>query len=75
MMVNEFGHGRVYDCGSNCNCLYDTALASQCKIDGKGVLAVYGYHSGRTGKWVGISIGILVAYRLLGWAVTAIKRS
>ena len=74
MMVNEFGQ-RTYDCGSSCNCMYDTPLATECKIDGKGVLAIYGYRTGRTGEWVGISIGILVAYRLLGWAVTAIKRS
>ena len=74
MMVNEFGH-RTYDCGSSCDCMYDTPLASQCEIDGKGVLAVYGYGSGKTGEWVGISIGILVAYRLLGWMVTAIRKT
>lgn len=47
----------------------------QCQIDGQGVLAVYGYKSGETGKWVGIMLGIIVVYRLLGWAVTAIRSS
>ncbi len=40
--------------------------ATACKIDGQGVLAVYGYKGGETGKWVGIMIGIIVVYRLLG---------
>ena len=74
MMVNEFAY-RSYDCGSGCHCMYDTALAPQCKIDGKGVLAEYGYKTGETGKWVGISLGILVVYRILGWAVTVIRRT
>ncbi|KAL9598099.1 MAG: hypothetical protein Q9219_004730 [cf. Caloplaca sp. 3 TL-2023] len=69
MMVNEFAH-RTYSCGDGCQCMYDTALASQCQIDGKGVLAQYGYHEGQNGKWVGILIGIIAGYRLLGWLVT-----
>ena len=31
-----------------------------------GILEVYGYATGRTGKWVGILIGITVGYRILG---------
>lgn len=73
-MVNEFAH-RTYDCEQGCKCLYNTPLASQCKIDGEGVLAVYGYKSGETGKWVGIMLGIIVVYRLLGWGVTAMRSS
>lgn len=73
-MVNEFAY-RTYDCEQGCNCKYDTPLASQCKIDGRGVLAVYGYKTGETGKWVGIMLGIIVVYRLLGLAVTAIRSS
>ncbi|KAL8643537.1 MAG: hypothetical protein Q9226_008299 [Calogaya cf. arnoldii] len=72
MMVNEFAH-RTYSCGEGCHCMYDTALASQCRIDGKGVLAQYGYKEGKTGEWVGILIAILVVYRLLGWLVTHLK--
>ncbi|KAI4183490.1 MAG: hypothetical protein LQ348_004682 [Seirophora lacunosa] len=69
MMVNEFAH-RTYSCGEGCRCMYQTELAPQCRIDGKGVLAQYGYQEGKTGEWVGILIAILVVYRLLGWLVT-----
>lgn len=75
MMVNEFAH-RTYNCGEGCHCMYDTALAPQCKIDGKGILAEYGYKAtGETGKWVGIMLGIIAVYRLFGWAITHLRRS
>lgn len=75
MMVNEFAH-RTYNCGEGCHCMYDTALAPQCKIDGKGVLAEYGYKAtGETGKWVGIMLGIIAVYRLFGWAITHWRRT
>ena len=74
MMVNEFAF-RTYECDQGCNCMYDTGLASQCKIDGKGVLAQYGYKTGETGKWVGIMLGIIAVYRLLGWVVTMMRRT
>lgn len=66
MMVNEFSQ-RTYSCGSGCHCMYETELAPQCMIAGTGVLETYGYATGRTGKWVGILIGIIVGYRVLGW--------
>ena len=66
MMVNEFSQ-RSYTCGANCQCMYETNLAPQCQIAGTGVLETYGYATGRTGKWVGILIGIIVGYRVLGW--------
>ncbi|KAG8527886.1 uncharacterized protein KY384_006802 [Bacidia gigantensis] len=66
MMVNEFA-GRSYTCGDGCRCMYDSPLKDQCKIDGKAVLKVYGYRDGRTGKWVGILVGIIAVYRLLGF--------
>ncbi|KAL9128565.1 MAG: hypothetical protein Q9175_007501 [Cornicularia normoerica] len=65
MMVNEFSQ-RTYTCGSGCQCMYETHLAPQCQIAGIGVLETYGYATGRTGKWVGILIGIIVGYRVLG---------
>ena len=74
MMVNEFA-SRTYECDQGCSCMYDTGLASQCKIDGKGVLAQYGYKTGETGKWVGIMLGIIAVYRLLGWVVTMMRRT
>ena len=79
MMVNEFA-GRNYTCPTTntptgCTCMYDTELSDLCLIDGKGVLSTYGYNTGNTGKWVGILIGIIAAYRLLGWAVLYLRRS
>jgi len=74
MMVNEFS-GREYSCGSSCRCMYDSPLASQCKIDGQAVLDAYGYKTGKTGEWVGILISIVVVYRLLAWLTLTLKRT
>ena len=73
-MVNEFGH-RTYDCGRDCHCMYQTELASQCQIDGKGVLAQYGYKDGNTRKWVGIMLAIILVYRLFGLGVTWLRKT
>ena len=73
-MVNEFGY-RTYACGEGCQCMYQTELASQCMIDGRGVLDQYGYKNGNLGKWVGIMLGILLGYRMLGWFVLHLKRT
>ncbi|RAK94870.1 uncharacterized protein BO80DRAFT_450729 [Aspergillus ibericus CBS 121593] len=64
-MVNEFQH-RTFTCAADCTCMYSTDLASECQIRGTGVLHEYGYATGRTGKWVGILIGIIAVYRLFG---------
>jgi len=68
MMVNEFAY-RNYTCGSDCECMFKTDLSSQCLIPGQAVLDQYGYKTGNTGKWVGILLGIVLGYRLLGWAL------
>ncbi|KAI9737831.1 MAG: hypothetical protein M1834_009200 [Cirrosporium novae-zelandiae] len=74
MMVNEFSR-RTYSCSTGCHCMYQTDLAPQCKISGKGVLETYGYAEGKTREWVGILMGIVAGYRLLGWLVTYIRRT
>ncbi|KAL4897967.1 P-loop containing nucleoside triphosphate hydrolase protein [Aspergillus ambiguus] len=74
MMVNEFAD-RVYSCGAGCNCMYQTDLAEQCLIRGTGVLQEYGYATGRTGKWVGILIGIIAVYRLFGYLALVVRRT
>ncbi|KAJ6090362.1 hypothetical protein N7486_009177 [Penicillium sp. IBT 16267x] len=74
MMVNEFSE-RTYSCGDGCHCLYNTDLASQCQIRGTAVLENYGYATGRTGKWVGILLGIIAVYRLLGWIALQLRRT
>ncbi|KAG9241223.1 P-loop containing nucleoside triphosphate hydrolase protein [Calycina marina] len=73
MMVNQF-QNQTYSCDADCNCIYQTALASECKIAGSGVLEEYGYKTGLNGTWVGILIGIIAGYRLLGWAALAFRK-
>ncbi|CRG87425.1 ABC transporter G family member 5 [Talaromyces islandicus] len=75
MMINEF-KDRVYSCGSDCQCMYQTDLAAQCQIRGTGVLDTYGYNSEtNTGKWVGILVGIIAVYRLFGWMALYVRRT
>ncbi|KFY05621.1 hypothetical protein V492_08403 [Pseudogymnoascus sp. VKM F-4246] len=45
-----------------------------CRIEGKGILGQYGYATGLQGRWVGILIGIIAGYRILGWAVLAFRK-
>ncbi|GAB1205056.1 hypothetical protein APSETT445_003723 [Aspergillus pseudonomiae] len=52
-----------------------TDLADQCMIRGTGVLKEYGYATGRTGKWVGILIGIIAVYRLFGYIALVLRRT
>lgn len=54
--------------------MYHTALAPQCQIAGTGILDQYGYVTGLKGTWVGILIGIIAGYRLLGWIVLVLRK-
>ncbi|KAK2763092.1 hypothetical protein FQN54_009726 [Arachnomyces sp. PD_36] len=74
MMVNEFA-GRVFSCDSDCRCMYQTSLADQCQIDGRGVLAAYGYAEHRTGKWVGLILVITFVYRVFGWIAMVLRKT
>lgn len=74
MMVNEFSR-RTYACDHNCVCMYHSPLATQCQIPGQAVLDTYGYKPGNTGKWVGILLAIILAYRLLTWLVLQLRRT
>jgi hypothetical protein len=73
MMVNQF-ENQTYGCGMGCNCMYQTDLASQCRIEGTGILGQYGYATNRQGRWVGILIGIIAGYRILGWIVLVFRK-
>jgi len=77
MMVNEFG-SRNYACerlaDGGCRCLYPSPLEDQCLVEGKAVLGVYGYDTGKTGKYVGYMLVIVFAYRLFGWAVLYMRK-
>ena len=74
MMVNEF-KSRTFDCGSDCQCMYTSDLASKCHIEGTAILSSYGYRVDRQGKWVGILIAIIFTYRILGYLVLVWRRS
>jgi hypothetical protein len=74
MMVNEFAD-RTYECGKGCHCMYESELAKQCQIAGKAVLDRYGYATGKFGEWAGITLGIIVGYRILGWVVLMLKKT
>ena len=67
LVVNEFGY-RVYACGDNCQCMYDTVLKDQCMNDGAGVLEQYGFDITGEAKSVGIVLAIVLVLRLMGWA-------
>lgn len=73
MMVNEFAE-RTYNCDVNCHCMYQTDLASECRISGTGILDLYGYKTGKTGLWVGILLAIILGYRILGWIALSIRK-
>ncbi len=78
MMVNEFG-SRNFDCAgssqSGYHCMYESDLASVGKIRGTAILEQFGYTTGLQGEWIGIMIGIIAGYRILGWLVLVIKKT
>ncbi|OBT84674.1 hypothetical protein VE02_07846 [Pseudogymnoascus sp. 03VT05] len=78
MMVNEF-ESRNFDCAgsatSGYSCMYQSDLASVGKIRGTTILAQFGYRTGLQGEWIGIMIGIIAGYRILGWLVLVIKKT
>lgn len=73
MMVNEFAY-RNYTCGDHCQCMFKSHMAAQCKFSGQAVLDQYGYETGHTGRWVGILLGIILGYRLLGLFVLWVRK-
>ena len=74
MMVNQF-KDTEYKCHGQC--MYDSDLRTEGKIDGKAVLRAYGYgySDGEVGKWIGIMVGIIFAYRLFGYLALVIKKT
>jgi ABC-type multidrug transport system permease subunit len=78
MMVNEF-KDRIFDCAGNAQtgyqCMYQSDLASVGQIRGTAILDVFGYSTGLEGTWIGIMIGIIAGYRILGWLVLVLKKT
>jgi hypothetical protein len=75
MMYNQF-KTTIYDCVAQPGtegfyCMYPSDLQQQGQIRGTAVLDAYGYSyaDGKLWEWFGIMVGIIVAYRLLGYAV------
>jgi uncharacterized membrane protein SirB2 len=54
--------------------MYQTDLASECRISGLGVLETFGYKTGETGRWVGYLLLIVVGYRILGWLALKVRK-
>jgi energy-coupling factor transporter ATP-binding protein EcfA2/ABC-type multidrug transport system permease subunit len=77
LMVNEFT-GRGYQCAGNivsgCSCAYKSDLSDQCKIDGRAVLQFYNYPTSPSEMSVGIMIGIIAVYRLLGYLALRFRK-
>lgn len=73
LIINQF-KSTVYDCASDgqgaYNCMYPSDLLSEGKIRGTAIIEAYryGYNNGENGRILGIMIGIIIAYRLLGYA-------
>ncbi|KAG0135494.1 P-loop containing nucleoside triphosphate hydrolase protein [Tuber indicum] len=77
MMFNEFD-GRVYNCakvGDECQCMYPSGLADQCKIEGRGVLTALGYGKKDVGLWIGVLIAVTFGMRGLAWITLKVKRN
>ncbi|KAF4122768.1 ABC-type branched-chain amino acid transport system, ATPase component, partial [Geosmithia morbida] len=72
MMVNEFDH-RTFDCAAvpgqpdSYRCMYSSDLNSQGQFRGTDVLRSLGIDTGLQGTWLGIMVGIIAGYRLLGY--------
>ncbi|KSA01498.1 uncharacterized protein AC631_02719 [Debaryomyces fabryi] len=73
MMFNEFEH-RIFDCDSNCHCLYESSLSSQCKIAGTAVLENLGYSNNDKGLWIGILIVLIFVFRLGSYAALKVRK-
>jgi ABC-type multidrug transport system permease subunit len=78
MMVNEL-QDRIYDCDgdavSGYHCMYPSDLASQGKIRGTAILEQFNISTGLEWTWVGIMLGIIAGYRVLGWLVLYLRKT
>lgn len=78
MMINELKY-RTYECDKNTageyQCMYESSLNSQGLIAGVDVLQVFGINPNTQGMQIGIMIGIILAYRLLGYVVLWLRVS
>ena len=55
--------------------MYESDLAAVGQIRGTAVLETFNYHTGLEGTWVGIMVGIIAGYRILGYLVLVLKKT
>ncbi|RLP65107.1 hypothetical protein L150_03874, partial [Candida albicans Ca529L] len=60
--------------GDGCHCMYDSPLASQCKISGKAVLESLGYGNYDKGLWIGVLIALIFVYRFATYIVLKLRK-
>lgn len=77
MMVNQFQHGE-YGCeqvsGGQYQCSYPSDLNPEGKFRGTDVLRQFSISTGLEGTWVGITIGIIVGYRVLAYLALVLRK-
>mmetsp|Transcript_4213 Transcript_4213/g.4173 ORF Transcript_4213/g.4173 Transcript_4213/m.4173 type:complete len:627 (-) Transcript_4213:2886-4766(-) len=73
MMFNEFEY-RIFDCDSNCHCLYESGLSSQCKIAGTAVLENLGYSQNDRALWICILIVLIFVFRLGSYVALKVRK-
>ncbi|RDA87719.1 hypothetical protein CP532_1765 [Ophiocordyceps camponoti-leonardi (nom. inval.)] len=73
MMRNEFA-SRNYSCGPGCHCMYNTASASRCEIEGKAILDQYGFTHNNTVRDICILVAIILVFRFAAWITLRIKK-
>jgi ABC-type multidrug transport system ATPase subunit len=67
LATNEFAQ-RAYACNDRCYCQYDTPGRGLCLVQGAGVLEQqFGFSGGSQMLWVGVTVGIIVVLRGMGW--------
>lgn len=77
MMVNQF-RSTIWDCArttAGFQCMYPSDLEAIGKIRGTAVLKAYhySYTDRKVGEWIAIMVGIIVAYRILGYAALRLR--
>jgi ABC-2 type transporter len=76
MMVNEF-KSRIFKCnklGDRYQCNYPSDLNAQGLIDGKSVLGSFNIGLGHEDEWIGITLAIIAAYRILAYLAMRMKK-
>jgi hypothetical protein len=70
MMVNEF-KGREYDCATGPDgshqCMYPSDLDAMGRMRGTDILKTFNIETGLGETWLGIMVGIIAGYKIVGY--------